>query len=298
MPFSGLSQEQLRMALDELQQALFHHEQWCEDLNRTLVCAEVPDARDIREDAHRKCRFGQWLYGKGAEHFGTRPGFLQIKSSHEGMHGYARMLLQASLARTPISRNDYERFLAALKQMRLEILTTKHELEDALFNVDPLTGASSRVGMLTKLREQQSLVAGKVEFTSIAMMDLDHFKRVNDGYGHITGDRVLVAVARHVMSKLRPRDFFFRWGGEEFLICAPNTAIDQARVTIERLREELAVIEFKAEQQQFNITVSFGLTLLDPDVPVEESIGRADKALLAAKAAGRNRTIVWDASLI
>ncbi len=297
MPFAGLSQDQMRVALDELQQALFHHEQWYEDLHKTLICAEAPDKRDVQEDAHRKCRFGQWLYSKGAERIGSRPGFCQIKTTHEHMHDYAKNLLKAASTRTPVSRDDYERFSAALKQMRLEILTTKHELEDAIFNLDPLTGASSRIGMLTKLREQQSLVARKVQFTCIAMMDLDHFKQVNDTYGHATGDHVLVEFAHHVMSGLRPYDFFFRWGGEEFLICAPNTDIEQARVMIERLREELAVMEFKSEQQlSFNVTVSFGLTLLDPDVPVEELIERADKALYAAKAAGGNRTIVWDAS--
>ena len=298
MPFAGLSQDQMRTTLDELQQALFHHEQWYEDLHRTLICAEAPDKRDVQEDAHRRCRFGQWLYGKGAEHIGSRPGFCQIKSTHELMHDGARKLLKASSTRTPISREDYERFSAALKQMRLEILTTKHELEDAIFNLDPLTGASSRIGLLTKLREQQSLVTGKVHFTSIAMMDLDHFKVVNDIHGHVAGDRVLVEFAHHAMSVLRPYDSFFRWGGEEFLICAPNADIEQARGLIEQLREGLAVIEFKNEgQSPFNVTVSFGLTLLDPDVSVEESIARADKALYAAKAAGRNRTIVWNASL-
>jgi diguanylate cyclase len=298
MPFAGLSQDEMRMALNELEQALFHHEQWYEDLHRTLICTQAPDARDTQEDAHRKCRFGQWLYGKGSERIGSRPGFAQIKTTHELMHDYTRKLLQASSAGKPISLDTYEHFSNALKQMRLEILTTKHELEDAIFNLDPLTGASSRIGMLTKLREQQSLVIRKVHFTCIAMMDLDHFKEVNDLYGHTMGDQVLVEIAHRVISGLRPYDSFFRWGGEEFLICTPNTELHQARPIIDRLREQVAAMEFKGEHQKpFNVTVSFGLTLLDPDVPVEESIERADKALYAAKAAGRNQTIVWDASL-
>lgn len=298
MPFPGLSQEHLRGALNELQQALFNHEQWHENLNRTLICSLAPDERDLDRDSHHKCRFGQWLYTKGSDRIGLHPSFSQIVVAHELMHRYATTLLRTSSAGRSISLDDYERFVTTLKQMHLEILNTKHELEDAIFNLDPLTGAASRIGMLTKLREQQTLAERKVHCTSIAMMDLDHFKDVNDTYGHAAGDEVLVRLTHYVMSHLRPYDSFYRCGGEEFLLCAPDADLEQGRAMVERLREGLAEIEFKGQcDTPFTVTVSIGLTLIDPDVPVEQSIERADKALYAAKAKGRNRTKVWDASL-
>jgi diguanylate cyclase (GGDEF)-like protein len=160
-----------------------------------------------------------------------------------------------------------------------------------------LTGASSRIGMLTKLREQQALVKRKAQFCCLAMMDLDHFKTVNDTYGHIMGDRVLAGFVGQLKSQLRPYDMLFRFGGEEFLICLPNEDCKIGYAAVDRLRQSLADMHFKDGSSSFHVTVSFGLTLLDPDVSVETSIERADKALYAAKSAGRNRVCVWDVSM-
>jgi diguanylate cyclase (GGDEF)-like protein len=185
-----------------------------------------------------------------------------------------------------------------LKQMRLEVMTTRQELEDTIFNLDPLTGVASRIGMLTKLREQQALVQRKAHSCCVVMMDLDYFKRVNDNHGHPAGDRVLATCARHVMENLRPYDMMFRYGGEEFLICCPNADIRSGYDIVDRLRSDISTISFKADDgSSFHVTASFGLALLDPDVSVEQSIARADKALYAAKSAGRNRVFVWGPSM-
>jgi len=215
------------------------------------------------------------------------------------MHQYAATLLSASAHQVPIPLQDYQRFDSALSRMRLEIVTLKRDLEDGLYNLDPLTGAASRVGMLTKLREEQELVKRKVHSCCVAMMDLDNFKKVNDTHGHAIGDRVLVGFARYVMAHLRPYDKFFRYGGEEFLLCAKDTDLVMGRGMIERLREEASSIPYEGNGMgSVHVTVSVGLTLLDPDVSVEESIDRADKALYHAKSGGRDRTVVWDASMV
>lgn len=297
MSFQELSHDEMRKALGELDQALFNHEQWCEALNRSLICGLAPDQRDTDNDAFRKCRFGQWLYGTGQGKLASHQGFAEIVAAHARMHNAARDLLTASMSREPISIENYERFVNALKQMRLEVHTTRHELEDAIYNVDPLTGAASRIAMLTKLREQQVLVQRKVHFCCLAMMDIDHFKHVNDSYGHAAGDRVLAGIARHVKAQLRPYDLFFRYGGEEFLICAANTDLKAGHEMMDRLREQLAILRFENGAGPFAVTVSFGITLLDPDASVERSIERADQALYAAKSAGRNRVAVWDPAM-
>jgi len=197
----------------------------------------------------------------------------------------------------PISIKDYERFVTALKRMHLEISTVQQELESALFNLDPLTGTPSRVGMLSKLRELQEFVR-RNHACAIAMMDLDHFKSINDKYGYLVGDKVLVDIARYIMAHLRPYDRVFRYGGEEFLICLADTDMQICQEIINRLREELASIPFEAEgHNAFHATVSFGVTYLDPAVAVEQSIDRADKALYIAKAQGRNRVVAWDPSM-
>jgi diguanylate cyclase len=298
MAIPNMSDEQMRTAVRELEQALYNHDQWTEMLYGALICRLVPDQRDISGDGHRQCRFGQWYYKSGNVALERHPGFAEIGLEHERMHQYAAGLLRASVDGVPIPIKDYERFVSALKRMRLEVATVKRELEDALYNLDPLTGAPSRIGMLTKLREQHEFVKRHVHTCAVAMMDLDKFKIVNDKYGHAVGDRVLIAIARYVMAHLRPYDKVFRYGGEEFLICLPDTDLQTGHDIIDQMRDELGSLPHEANSKElFHITVSFGLTILDPDIPVEQSIDRADKALYVAKAMGRNRTITWDASM-
>lgn len=298
MAIPNIPPVQMRTALKELEQAVYNHEQWAEMLYGTLICRLAPDQRDISGDAHRMCRFGQWYYKKGIVDLERHPGVAEIGLEHERMHQYAGTLLRSSVDGVPISIGDYERFVSAMKRLRLEVATLQRELEDALYNLDPLTGTPSRIGMLTKLREQHELVMRKVHACAVAMMDLDNFKTINDTYGHAVGDKVLIGVAHYIMGHLRPYDKVFRYGGEEFLICLPDTDLQTGRNIVDRLREELGSLPYEANGKGiFHVTVSFGVTLLDPDLPVEQSIDRADKALYIAKAMGRNRAITWDASM-
>lgn len=293
-----LSDQQMREGVKELEQAVYNHEQWAETLYGTLICRLPPDERDMSVDAHCKCRFGQWYYTAGKILLEGHPGFAEIGLEHQRMHQFAGSLLRATVDGVPISISDYERFVSTMKLLRLEITTIQSELEDALFNLDPLTGTPNRSGMLTKLRAERELVKRNVSTCVVVMMDLDEFKGVNDKYGHGVGDKVLVSFARYVMTHLRPYDKVFRYGGEEFLICLPGADLQSGHDVIDRLREELGSLPHDANGKgKFQMTVSFGLALLDPDLPVELSIDRADKALYVAKTTGRNRTITWDASM-
>ncbi|MEJ2379074.1 MAG: diguanylate cyclase [Pseudolabrys sp.] len=297
MAIRSISDEQIRAALKELEQASYNHDQWAETLYGTLICHLTPDERDTSCDSHQQCRFGQWYYKSGVAALNNYPGFAEIGLEHERMHQYAASLLRASIDGVPISIKDYERFVTALKRLHLEIATVQRDLESSLFNLDPLTSTPSRVGMLPRLREQQEFVRRNHSCT-IAMMDLDRFKSINDKYGHLVGDKVLVGIARYIMAHLRPYDRVFRYGGEEFLLCLSDTDLATGHDIIDGLREELASLTFDGNGLgPFTVTVSFGATLLDADAPVEQSIDRADKALYVAKTTGRNRVVTWDQSM-
>ena len=114
----------------------------------------------------------------------------------------------------------------------------------------------------------------------------------------IVADRVLIAIAHYLMTHLRPYDGVFRFGREEFLVCLPGANLEAGRGVIDRMCGELGSLPHEAEDKRtFHVTASFGLTLLVPELPVEQSIDRADKALYAAKAKGRNRAVIWDESM-
>lgn len=293
-----MTQEEMLGAVTELDQAIYTHEQWTEEIYAALICHLSPDERDIDDESHRKCRFGQWYYGRGEAKLEGRPGFAEVEVEHKRMHQYAACLLRASVRGTPIWLPDYELFVSALKRTRLEIQTLKRELEVALYNIDALTGVPGRTEMLRKLREQREFVSRGVHPCAIAMIDIDHFKAVNDDHGHAMGDRVLTDIAGYIQSHLRTYDLIFRYGGEEFLLCIPDTDLEGGREICDRLRQGLANLAHQMkEKQALKVTVSIGVAELVAGIAVEEAIDRADQALLAAKSAGRNRTLTWEGHL-
>jgi len=290
--------EDLQVVLRELGQAIYNHEQWHKELTRTLFCRLPYDRRDVAQDAHRQCRFGQWYYSQATEPLRAYAAFLAMELAHEYMHQCAARLLRATAGEAAGSPTDYDHFSNALDRLRLQILTLKYEIEDSLYNRDTLTGAESRIGMLTKLRELLELVKRRAQQSCVVIMDLDHFKSINDTHGHPLGDQVLSASVRCVKKTLRPYDKVFRYGGDEFLISLQNSDIQTGRAVIERVLERLAATTLARDgPKPVVVTASFGIAVLDPAVSLEESINRADKALLAAKAAGRNRSHIWDPSL-
>jgi diguanylate cyclase (GGDEF)-like protein len=295
MAIPKISSEELHATVRELEQAVYNHERWSETLFGTLICRSAPDERDLNPAAHRLCRFGQWCYSSGAAVLGEHPAFVEIEAERARMHKFASQLLRVTARGETPAPEDYERFLSALKLLRLEIATLRHDLEDARNNLDPLTGLPNRIAMLTRLREQHQLVKRGNLSCAVALLDVDDFKRINEIQGSLAGDKVLIAFAQHAMAHLRSYDRIFRYGGEEFLILLLVADVAKAREIVERLRAALSGIGHRSNvNEAFHVSVSLGLTLLDPEVPVEKSIERADKALYAAKAAGRNRTVVWE----
>jgi diguanylate cyclase len=294
----GLSKEEQQAVLKQLDFAIYWHEKWLTDLTRTVICRLPYDLRDVAEDAHRQCRFGQWYYGNAPQALHEHPSFVAIEREHSRMHQLGGRLLLASAQEGSGSSMEYDNFRNVVDRLHLEIYSLKHEIEEALYNLDALTGAENRIGMLTKLRESRELVIRRVHQCALVMMDLDHFKAINDNYGHPIGDQVLAALVQNVKRHLRPYDRVYRYGGEEFLISLPNTDLQTARGVIERMREEIAALALvTAAPKEIFVTVSFGITLIDPDLSVEESINRADMALYAAKRSGRNRACIWDPSM-
>lgn len=298
MALNDVTRDELQSVIAQLKEALYNHQQWHGNLIRSLVCKQPGDKHDINPTAHTECRFGQWYYGKAPEKLHSHPGFISMGDEHQRMHHLARLLLIAADSGEPISTLDFDNFANALERLRLEIFALERELEDSLFNHDSLTGAITRFGILPTLREQQELVRRHAQLCYIAMIDLDNFKAVNDLHGHAAGDRVLAASVRYLIQHLRPYDKVFRYGGEEFLLCMPYTELTSGSDRIRQLSEGLAALDIEiGEKEPVRITASFGLALLDPEIPVGASIDRADKALYAAKAAGRNCVRIWDASM-
>ena len=173
---------------------------------------------------------------------------------------------------------------ARTKELQQELVAQGARLE-AMLREDALTGLSNRRAILTQLAGMVSAARRHGHPLSIAVLDLDHFKRINDTHGHKTGDQVLVASAHAMGTHLRAEDHLGRLGGEEFLILLPDTDADAATHVAEKLRAEVA-----GASAPVPVTVSVGLATWDGEAP-EDLLQRADEALYAAKKAGRDRVM-------
>jgi len=161
---------------------------------------------------------------------------------------------------------------------------------EQLAYTDQLTQLSNRRGALNKLEMERSRIARNKEPLSVILCDVDHFKRVNDRYGHNAGDAVLVRIGEIFTRLIREQDTVARWGGEEFLFILPQTPARNAAVLSQKIQQTLAgeLIEF--EGNGIAITVSMGIEQMDANQAIDEVINHADKHLYEAKNAGRNRT--------
>jgi diguanylate cyclase (GGDEF)-like protein/PAS domain S-box-containing protein len=160
---------------------------------------------------------------------------------------------------------------------------------------DELTGVANRRSFIQALGvEFERLRRHPSSHCSVLALDLDHFKHVNDTWGHAAGDAVLKHVARVVSGHTRAGDVFSRTGGEEFTMLLPNTALDEAEALSERLRLQVSLEPLQFEGHSIGITVSIGVSLLTgSDMEAMEAVVRADRALYEAKHAGRNTVRRW-----
>ena len=154
---------------------------------------------------------------------------------------------------------------------------------------DPLTDTGNRIALDQALQREIELARRTQQPLSLLMLDIDHFKRVNDTLGHSAGDQVLKTVANCIKHQLRNIDRVFRFGGEEFIVLLSDTAREPAAMIGERLRLALQAQDYGVEGQAIELTVSLGCATLLPGESAESLIKRADGALYVAKREGRNR---------
>jgi diguanylate cyclase (GGDEF)-like protein len=158
---------------------------------------------------------------------------------------------------------------------------------------DALTRAFNKKYFLDRLETEISYATRHKTNLSLVMLDIDHFKRVNDTFGHLAGDYVLTRVAKLAMATVRSEDVFARYGGEEFAVICRGVSLTSAGILGERLRQLVEVSQFEHEQQRVPITISAGIAGY-PETPVQsatELIAAADEALYEAKRTGRNRVL-------
>lgn len=191
--------------------------------------------------------------------------------------------------------------LANVERANLD-LTLKNRALSEISARDSLTGLYNRWYVMEKIDSEMNRSIRHGSPVSLIMLDIDHFKRVNDSFGHSAGDRVLRSVGQVLRDSCRVYDVAGRYGGEEFCIVLPETRVGNTSVVAERIRERLAASRFEVGADSVVVTASIGIAGIDSSevegaVSSSTLIDRADQALYSAKHHGRNRVEMWDVAM-
>ncbi len=289
--FQQLNERDAEEVVRVLEAADRDHQRWLRDLHASLICG-VPFAEDVlREDAHVLCKFGQWYYQRAPQALRQYEAFSALDQIHRDMHNLARPLAQKSIAGEPVTFEDYNGFIELQTTLSRDLLQLRDMLQREKFSFDALTGALNREAFAPLLEQEYERIRRSGESGALCMMDLDHFKVVNDTCGHLGGDRVLRRVSEFLRQHLRKYDVICRYGGEEFLMLLPGVDTGQVLEILERVRRELAETSIDLAEGGVRVTASFGVTLLDPERSLEANLDCADQAMYEAKDQGRNRVV-------
>lgn len=178
-----------------------------------------------------------------------------------------------------------------IKTMEVEAEKNRTSLEKHRYKAlhDPLTELPNRESYNERAKAEVQRWQRYGRPLTIAIFDIDHFKKINDNFGHQAGDRVIKVIGRSIAKRLREVDFFCRYGGEEFVALMPETDANVALDVLEKVREAIAAAAFNYKEQPMSITVSVGLTEFKTGDDLVTAFERADQALYSAKSSGRNR---------
>lgn len=216
------------------------------------------------------------------------PFFSEVMSQQTELLARTRSVLSAA-AEDKLDASLFRSLINAFQRFDIAINRFDMGLTSSLTDVDELTGLLNRTAMDRDLKRELAQMKRTGKALCLAMIDADHFKKVNDDYGHSFGDTVLEKLASRFEASIRPRDLIYRYGGEEFLVVLPDTGLDQAKKVMERLR--VCSSERPVNEGEISITqtVSIGLTEARVDETIDTTIERADEALYRAKESGRNQ---------
>jgi len=212
-------------------------------------------------------------------------GYLPSTLSAKGL----RIRLRAA-QRLAQLQTDWEKDRAQLRQIAAELAVANRRLANAALT-DQLTGLPNRRSAMDQLEQAWSAASRSGQALSVMVIDIDHFKHINDTYGHAAGDRVLREAASILRSSARREDSVCRIGGEEFLVICPNTDLKSTLQSAERLRASLSTKRMTLGQAEKTLTISIGVATREPGTTdIDALVSTADQALYAAKEAGRNQT--------
>jgi diguanylate cyclase len=275
----------------ELDAALEAHMDWTRRVMRCAVLRATPGEDVLASEAHMLCRFGHW-FASQKPHFEKLDArkTQQIESVHQAMHDAIRALCVIILAGLAGASADLMVFEQSQSELVGLMAWFKTQfLAEAVCN-DPLTGLPLRYGIEDEFVQAQKAVRREHTQLYVAMIDVDHFKNINDHYGHAVGDRALRHLTSSLTSVLRPNEPLFRFGGEEFLLLMQCPSREAAAIAAKRIVEQArnSPMSLEHTDKPITMTVTMGVTRVQQGESLDAVVERADQALYTGKRSGRD----------
>ncbi len=272
------------------------HLEWLNDLTIAIKNVDVNHIPQL--DSHR-CTFGHWLDTQGREVISNNSKYRYIQSIHATLHSLAKAI-KNQMKRKQIDFNILVNYLEKCEFISLSIGTELALIDNRLLikesSKDKMTGALNRNALDNIFFNQYELALATNTSFVLAVCDLDHFKKINDTYGHTTGDLVLKEFVSICKNQLRDSDIIIRYGGEEFVIMLPNSNIENGIKKLNDIRMDFHNLCCSNGQELIDVSVSMGAIAIKPTIPIHKSdieledyIEKADALLYKVKASGRNR---------
>lgn len=285
-----LTNHQLAASLDE---ALGLHMAWLRKIFRCVLLDTMPGADMVAEDAHERCPFSAWL-GRAMPMLRAlddqRAETLRLL--HRQLHDDVRNFCCKLSSGQALQPEDIDAVEISHDRVVNLLTNLKSQAVVLSASIDPLTGLATRALMAMDYLHLQKQCARHDARLAVVLVDVDHFKSINDIYGHAGGDQALCQMAHTLRDVLRGNDRIYRYGGEEFVaFCEVHTAAD-ADVLSRRILEAVRAIQVDIGNTPAQLTATLGCTIAEPDEPLEDVIERADRAMYRGKRAGRDRAVI------
>jgi diguanylate cyclase (GGDEF)-like protein len=280
----------------ELDAAVEAHMNWTHRILRCVALKTSPGEDVLDPQAHALCRFGRW-FAANRVHFEALDAAAaqHVDVAHQAMHDAIRLICCDVLGGqrqtgSPVHLDAFEQsqseLLALLAQFKTLILSSA-------VRQDPLTGLPMRYGIEHDFSLSRSDARRNRNLLFVGMIDVDHFKRINDRYGHPVGDRVLRHLADTMKRNLRGNEPLYRFGGEEFLWLMQCKSIEEAEQSAQRLLTTIRTTPIRLrEDQALTLTITLGLAQVGDEEELASAIKRSDDALYQGKHAGRDGYVI------
>jgi diguanylate cyclase (GGDEF)-like protein len=278
----------------ELDAAVEAHMDWTRRILRCAVLKSSPGEDVLAPLAHTLCQFGGW-YAANLEHFEAIDALAadRVERVHQDMHDAIRAICSDMLAGQPGKHADVNAFEQSQSELLVLLARFKTSILSNAVRYDPLTGLPLRYGIEGDFAQQQKDARRNRNLFYVALIDIDHFKRINDSYGHPVGDRVLRELADTMSRNLRGNEPLYRFGGEEFLWLMQCKSATDAELSAHRLLTTIRTTPVQiANDQTVTLTVTLGLAQVGDHEELASALERADVALYKGKETGRDRYVI------